>query len=437
VNRVVSAATVGFGLSLFFLSCGGSKASGPPSGLHQRVFVSQTVSAGGVGAGLMIINAANDTVPRASEIGAGVSPSFIVPSPNLATFLVYDAAPTVHAVQVVNTQTEANGGSITLPGPTSSIVLPLPAGPAFAAVPSAQVNGASPGAVEVLSLSTGAISDNISVPGVQTVVSNSNGTILLAFNPDTFDPVTDTNVVTVVIPANINTGNPVTKVIPGFDKPVTAVINGTTAYVLNCGAECGGVQASVQAFDLGSFTLLGPAVSVNGATVGMLNGSTLYVAGKGTPTGPMCASIPSAAATAATYCGTLDLVNVTTMQDPNFNNPATEIAITDGDHTLMGLSLNGQLFIGARTCTNVGNVANPGTSEVRGCLAIYNTNTGAVVIPPDNGDVTGFQGFTSRNVEYVVQGGNLRIYDTTRDVLQSTQLNLIGVFYDVKAADFF
>jgi hypothetical protein len=39
-----------------------------------------------------------------------------------------------------------------------------------------------------------------------------------------------------------------------------------------------------------------------------------------------------------------------------------------------------------------------------------------VVIPPDNGDVTGLQSFAStRYVEYVAEGGRLRVYDTTID----------------------
>ena len=429
MNRVVLAAAAGFAACLFFSSCGSSKStSGPPSGLHQRVLASQTVSSGFVSPGLIIVNAAKDVLPRASEIGAVATPSFIVPAPNLATFLVYGSTATSYSVQVVNTLTESSTGSITLPGPTSSIVFPLAAGPAFAAVPSALVTGAPPGAIEVLNTSGGGINANIGVPGVQTVVANANGSILLAFNPDTFDPNTNTNVVTVVIPANINTGNPVTTTIPGFDKPVTAVINGSTAYVLNCGAECGGTQASIQAFDMGSMTLVGPPVNVDGATVGRLIGSTLYVAGN-SPTNNACTGETTAP---KTTCGRLDLVDTTAMA------VTSSAVITDGTHTLLDLSLGGQLFIGAKTCTEIGSVTNPNGTEVRGCLSIYNTNTGAVVIPPDNGDVTGLQSFTSRSVEYVAQGGHLRIYDTTKDVLQSLQLNLGGgVIYDAKAADFF
>ncbi len=46
------------------------------------------------------------------------------------------------------------------------------------------------------------------------------------------------------------------------------------------------------------------------------------------------------------------------------------------------MSINGQLFVGSHGCTDIGDVNNP-NGEVRGCLAILNTNTGAVIIPPD------------------------------------------------------
>jgi hypothetical protein len=80
---------------------------------------------------------------------------------------------------------------------------------------------------------------------------------------------------------------------------------------------------------------------------------------------------------------------------------------------------------------------------VRGCLTIYNTTNGAVVIPPDNGDVTGLQALTSRYVVYVAEGGNLRVYDALIDSLLLDQyistgtIEISGQLIDVKAIDFF
>jgi hypothetical protein len=57
--------------------------------------------------------------------------------------------------------------------------------------------------------------------------------------------------------------------------------------------------------------------------------------------------------------------------------------------------------------------------------------------------VNGLQGFTTRSVEYVAEGGNLRVYDTTRDVLlindflPQGNINIVGYVGDIKAIDFF
>ncbi len=406
--------------------------------------VSQGVSGPVISGGLFILNGENDTLARAAEIQAGTAPGMIVLSPNLATLLTFDSIG--KSMQVINTVTETNTGSIPLPGETTSYVLPVTT-TAYAAVPSATSNlWATPGAIEILDLSSGSIGTAIGVPSAQTVTSNSTGSQLLVFS-------NDSNSISVISPSlavtpvdqGCNTApNPVCTVIPGFDRPVNAIYSGSTAYILNCGAQCGGTQASISVFDLGSLTVTA-TIPVNGATMAFLNGSSLYVAGLGIPKGPTCASIKSAAQTAAVHCGTLDIVDLNTMQDPYFNNPAKEIAITDGYHERMDMGQGGQLFIGSTDCTEIGNVNIP-NGEVRGCLSIFNTNDNSVVIPPDNGDVTGLQSFTSRYVEYVVEGSNLRIYCTganadigcgTLDALQETQITLRGQLFDVKAVDFF
>jgi hypothetical protein len=108
----------------------------------------------------------------------------------------------------------------------------------------------------------------------------------------------------------------------------------------------------------------------------------------------------------------------------------------------MDLTNSGQIFVGSHTCTNIGNVNNP-SGEVRGCLSIFHTADNSVIIPPDNGDVNGLQGFVTRSIEYVAEGGSLRVYDTTRDVLlindflPEGNINIVGYVGDVKAIDFF
>jgi hypothetical protein len=258
------------------------------------------------------------------------------------------------------------------------------------------------------------------------VVSNPSGTQVLAFS-------NDSNAVTVVSPALINSGSPVTTAVAGFDRPVNAVFStdGSTAYVLNCGAECGGTQASVQILNMATL-MAGTPVPVDGATIAFLSGSTLYVAGN-SPTNNLC----TGQSTAATTCGRLDIVDLGSM---TVTGPGA--VVTDGYHDRIDMGLGGQLFIGSMDCTNIGNVNNQ-QGEVRGCLSIFNTTNSSVVVPPDNGDVTGLQGFTTRFAEYVAEGGNLRVYNTTTDTLLDTDyittgtIIITGVVTDIKAIDFF
>jgi hypothetical protein len=441
LNRRIFVLVVGLWTCLSLTSCG-TKRPGTPSGLPDRVLASQGVTAATTFGGLVTVNGYNDTLPRISEMGAGQSPGLMAVSPTLSIAAAFDSS--TNSVFAVNTITETSVGQVHLPGPTSSFILPTSNPIGYAAVPSATVEGFPVlGAVEVMNL-TGSIAVTIAVPNAQTVVSNANGSQLLVFSNDS-NSVTVLNPVDAVPPVDLScttAPNEVCTVVPGFDRPVYAVQSGTTAYILNCGAECGGTQASVQTLDLNTFAV-GTPLPVNGATYGFISGTSLYLAGNGTPTGPTCASLPNAAPTAATFCGTLDIVNLSTMIDPYFNNPALEIAIPDGYHDRMDMSINGQLFVGSKNCTNVGDVGAP-SGEVRGCLAILNTITGAVIIPPDNGDVDGLQSFTTREREYVAEGGNLRVYDTLIDALYINEdflplgtIDIIGYVGDVKAIDFF
>jgi hypothetical protein len=448
-NGFMLALAVGAVLNL--LACGGS--SKPvPSGLKNRVIASQDVTATTIFGNLVILNGEYDVLTSVPPISAGSSPGLMAISPDRNIVAAFDSAS--NSVYSADTTTEKGLGQVHLSAPTFSMTIPTSAKLGFAAVPAAVVNGYNVyGAVVVMDLSSpGGITSTIAVNSARTLVPNTNGNQLLVFSDDS-------DVVTLLTPARALAGtdlscydpnnpppNPVCTIItnPGFSRPVYAVVNGSTAYILNCGIECGGTQqASVQTLDLNTLAV-GTPVRVNGATYAYQSGSKLYVAGNGSSTGPRCSSLtnPINPKTAATYCGTLDIVNLTTMTDPYFNAPASEIAIPDGYHDHMDISINGQLFVGSSGCQNVGDVNFP-NGEVRGCLAIFNTNNGSLIIPPDNGDVKGLQSFTSREVEYVAQGGNLRVYDTTIDALLINEflplgtISVVGNVQDIKAIDFF
>jgi hypothetical protein len=423
--------------------CGGGRSTSTKSNLPHRVLASQGVTATLTFGGLVVINGDNDTIPRVSPLSGGSSPGLMAISPTRNIAAAFDSGS--NTVFAVDTTAETTIGSgVRLPAPTSSLVVPTSAQAGFAAVPGAAVNGfAFLGAVEALDFSTNSLT-TIAVTNAQTVVSNSAGTELLVFSADTdnftvLSPAAAVPPVDTTCYTNPNTSPPnanptsVCSIVTDsrLSRPVNAIINGTTAYILSCGLQCGGtLPASVAVFDLGSLTVT-QSLTVDAATMALLNGSTLYVAGS--PPGTPC---PASQNTAAPTCGMLDVVDLSAL------HVTGRVSITDGYHDRMDLTSNGQLFIGSHSCTNIGNVNNP-TGEVRGCLSILNTTNGSVIFPPDNGDVTGLQGFTSRDVEYVAEGGQLRVYDTTKDILLINDfvplgtIDVVGHVGDIKAIDFF
>ena len=431
-NRVL-ALVVGLCAALVVSSCGGGNSTSKVSGLPERVLASQGVTSTIIFGGLVIVNGTNDTIARVAPIAAGSNPGIMAISPSRNIVASFD--PASNSVFAVDTTKEIAIGSngVRLPGPTSSFIVPTSNQIGYAAVPTAAVNGfAYVGAIAQMNFATSSFT-TIAVNNAQTVVANSTGTQLLVFSADS-DSMTVLNPLAAVPPVDTSCfypANGVCTVIPGFDRPVYAVINNNTAYVLNCGPQCGGKQASVMFFDLPSLTIT-KTIPVDAATVAVLNNSKLYVAGT-SPTNHAC----TGQQTLATSCGRLSIVDV------GAGTVVGTAVITDGYHTRMDYNVYNQLFIGSSDCTNIGNVNNP-SGEVRGCLTIFNAANGSIIIPPDNGNVGGLQGFTSRTIEYVAEGGNLRVYDTTTDKLlinadfiPNGTIDIVGYVGDVKAIDFF
>lgn len=437
-----------FVASICLISCSkASKPKGPPSGLDTRVLASQSVTGGSTFGSLAIVDAFDDTLPRAAGIGAGTfnAPGLMAISANRGTLIVFDSGS--NTVDIVNTTTESTGGSIALPGATTSMVIPEQSATlAFTAVPTASVAGIlSPaGAVVEMNLASASTISTIGVPGAQTVVTNAGGTQLLAFSADS-DSMAVLSPAVALSPVDqgcdSGSASAACFMVSGFSRPAYAIYSsdGLTAYVLNCGLQCGGTQpASIAVVNTATFAIT-KTIPVDGATWGLLNGTTLYVAGTPPPAVPGDNTCMGGPPTAATKCGRLDIVDISSLRVVN----TQPIYIPDGYHDRMDLSSNNQLFIGSYNCTAVGDVNNP-QGEVRGCLAIYNTEGGNTVIPPDNGDVTGLQTLINRQVEYVAEGGNLRVYNTDLDILLLNQdfiptgtIPIVGVVIDVKEIDFF
>ena len=425
------------GLSVLILiwpalvSCGYKSPSTPnKSGLKFRAFVSNPLhplSSGGGTPVLEIVDASKDLLSNSpiSLSGSVSDAGMMALSPKKDLTLVFSAAN--NALAAVNNASESASGSVSLPGPTDSFFVWTDNTTAFVAVPTAAEPGQPAGEVGRINLSNGAITANVPVPGAHYLAPSPTGNQILV--------VSDTaNTVQVLFPSLIDTGNALTAIAGSFDSPVWATFSsdGSTAYVLNCGQECGGVgaTASVAKVDM---TVSTPAVTSTlsvpgGATVGLLQGSTLYVAG--TPLAPLNDCTGSGQTTAATSCGRLSVIDASSLTITN----TTPLVIADGRHDRMTMGSQGQLFIGSRNCTNIN------ASEIRGCLTIVNTvgslSNGSVTVAQRNGDVTGIEPIPNRNVVYVCEGGKLTIYDTTTDQPQTTQVNIVGQAVDVKVADF-
>jgi len=446
--------------SLALISCGGSSSKSSssssssstpkPSGLKFRAVVSQDVQSTIATPGLILIDALKDLRANVGQIGAGsMAPA--------ALFLSSDRKITVavsidqNRLVVLNNNTEAISaiGTIQLPGNTESLVISADNGIAYAAVPNAPVpGGGSVGAIAIVNLNTGGTPPTLPIPGVHYLTESGDGSKILAFSDNTdLTQLSNVQTVTVVSPFNIVAGsknavcnpappNPVVcQYVTGFDHPVAGFFSSdnTQAWILNCGPECGGTQASIQLLDLHdpANPVAGPPTPVpGGATVGFMQNRTLYVAGNPPVGSNTCAGGPT---TAATTCGRLTIVNLATLPQATPIQPTA--VIPDGYHTHIDISGDGQLFVGSRNCTDIV-PATPG-AEQRGCLAILNTNNGNLVIPPDNGDVTGMTPITNRTVFYLVEGGELRIYDTTTDKIYLLQsIDIFGNAVDVKLIDF-
>jgi hypothetical protein len=428
--------------SAAIISCGSSSAPSTnqgPSKLKFRAFVSNPLFPNGGGGGapvLNIVDASKDVLSPSliSLAGNSTQPGLMALSPNLEFTAIY--SPLGNSVTLINNTTEGiaqvTSGttstpvpSITLPGFTESMFIGNANTTAYAAVPNAPTNGPSPGAVEVLNLQAGSIAASLPVPGAHFIVPSPDGNHILVFSDNS-------DTVTVISTILIGTHTDPRSYIAGFDQPVWGIFSDNgTAYILNCGPQCHGTAAGVSllagGFPAPGATILfsGTTIPVSGATTGLVSGSALYVAG--TPPATACGS-----GTAAPTCGKLSVIDTASM------TVAGSATITDGYHDRMQISKDGQLFIGAHGCSNVSG------SEVRGCLSIFNTKRSSVVVPPQNGDVTGIQPITGRSVVYVVQNGGLGIYDTATDKLQVSpgnsqnnngQVDIVGQLFDVKLVD--
>ena len=360
-------------------------------------------------------------------------------------------SPIDNSVSLIINSQQATIGSANLAGTSDGVVFTVDDGLILGAVPTeAGPVGQPPGAVDVITVVATTVGANTSttvtrqpsifLPGARYVAATPNTNTILVLSDSVANPASGggpTGRVWILKTSLVN-GNtqPYEEVVSSFwDHPVFAMASADnlSAYILNCGKECGGTQAGIVKVDLS----VDPPVATaqlplpDGATVAYLKGTTLYVAG----------SDPSVSCGATGFpapCGGLTPV------DLNAFSAGTPVTIAGGYHSRMTLGSNNLLFAGSRGCTIV-RASDP--LQGFGCLSLFDIakSTATVAAPtpftppaPDPGDdVTGMTPIANRNEVYVIQGGELVIYDTTtqKAKIQSEPPNIIGQAVDVVAVD--
>jgi len=378
-------------LLLALVSCGGGGSNSntnQTSKIKTRVLVSNSF-AGVTTGGLQIVDYSKDQLTPFQLGCCSGWTRMQLSSDKTRTY----AAGVTTGVGIFNNATETSLATM----PTSAAASAFTASTDNKFVYAAVRNGASalatPGSIEFADTTASTLTlQSIPVPLVTNIALTHNGAKILAFSEQS-------DTVNLVDPV-AKTATPFT----GFDRPVAAFFStdDTTAYVINCGAECGGTQAGVAVVNMAvTPPVVTSTVTVPGATVANLDNGTLYVAGN-TTTGGML--------TLLTVSGT----SVTPSGAP--------IAIGDGFHQVIAVG-TGKAFVGARTCSS-------------GCLSIVDLNTKNVVVDTPKGDVTGATPIPNHNTFYVAEGGELRIYDTTTNAESKTAfIDISGRVSDVLVID--
>ena len=412
----------------------------PPSKLAQRVMIA--VSANGSFGSLQIVDASRDirsnvenTIPsfQINGYSSGL-PSTIFNFPSEIRGYVYSDSD--GKLANIDYGTEASKGPVgTFQSGTSSIAIP----PTFAHFYGAESNA---GLLEIVD-ATGAGPYLLNIPNVYRVAVNKGDTVVLAMvrNSDALYRIfkLNQNQYPTAQAAIAATGSldcqPLTLPVycavqvPGsYDRPggVYFSLDGTSAYILNCGPECGGSTASVSLIQQAALntnvipsspTQPNPMISnvpvPGGVTTALSDGTTLYLAGQQLQGDGL-------------FAGFLSTMNLAT------NTITGKYSISDGTHTKMLFADNNTLWIGSQFCAT-GERAKQGqnynclTRVVLGGSTLSPqvlpnvTPGGSTVVPYPNqnndqyyyGSLTGICWVQNFNKVYTAYGGQVHIFRTT------------------------
>jgi hypothetical protein len=411
----------------------------PPSGILNRVLIAVQNPGALTKGSLQIVDAFydirhsfNNKVASFSLAGySGADPITIQNMPEEQAGAVYGAGDGSYAL--LNYASEKQTTTVSLPGQSSSVFISRDQRYVFAANQTAHT----------LTIQDRVLGSNYSlnVPNIYRVSTNPSGSAALAF-------VQDSNLIYSVYKLQTNQKVPSNAVdcepqnlpvycvlpVPGtFDRPTKAVFSadGTTAFVLNCGPECGGNQASVSFLPVagiiiqsgapvppGAPTAVTATIPVAGGTTDALqNGNLLYLAGQQLqPDG--------------FFAGFLSILDIGAQKITG------DYSISDGTHLRMNFADDNTLWIGSQLCTQ-GERYHQGATTNLGCLTMFNTaNNSVAMIDSYKGDATGIAAVTSLHKVYTAEGGQVYIYNTVDgSSLDNSQVTVIGTAYDVAYMD--
>jgi hypothetical protein len=449
----------------------------PPSKLSNRVMVGVNDSSLGA---LNILDAKLDLRSNIqntikSYIISGYSsamPDHIYNFPSETRGYVYSSSD--NSLNVINYSTEANSGSGgTLGGTSSALAIPSNFNHVYSA------NEAAGQLVVIDNTTTRSYALNL--PNVYQVAVNQGDTVVLAMvrNSNTLYrlvKLNDGQYTTSQLAINaigaidcqplitpVYCVVPVAGSLPGssvnnFDRPTQAYfsLDGTTAYVLNCGPECGGTTASVSFLQQGLITVdviptspppYPSAVAANvptpgGATVAVSNGSTLYLAGQQLQPDGL-------------FAGRLTLLNLAT------RTAGTPFSISDGHHSKILFADDNTLWIGSQYCAT-GERAHQSALGVTtqaanyNCLTRFDLGANTVQIVPsavtgttnvvpfpnsDNnlyyyGSLNGLCWVQTLHKVYTAYGGQVHAFNTADgSEIDNTNITVQGTALDVAYMD--
>jgi hypothetical protein len=221
-----------------------------------------------------------------------------------------------------------------------------------------------------------------------------------------------------------------------FDRPVKAVFSedGGTAYVLNCGQECGGSRSSFTPLPVAPMIYLSGQSSGTLPTQAQINSSTVPIPGGASNalvTGSTMYVVGQQLQADGLFAGNLTVVNL------SGNTVSSATSISDGAPGAPSRLIQADddtLWIGMTKCNNGERFAK---GLPYGCLTMYNTTANTVtMIEPYLGDLTGIADVEGLHKVYVAQGGQVYIFSTKDgSSINNQYVTVTGTAYDVAYID--